>query len=126
PYQLLFPLPHPSNGAVIGLEKDIQSAKLDDVRTFFRTYYAPGNCTLVIAGDFDAAKSKERVERYFGPILRGPARPELAVQTQPLGGEKREQLTDQVKLPKLIMGYLAPAIFKDGDAEAALLASILG
>jgi zinc protease len=125
-YQLLFPLPHPYNGAVIGLEKDIQSAKLEDVRNFFRTYYAPSNATLVIAGDFDPAKTKELVEKYFGPIAKGPAKPKLSVKTQPLGGEKRETLKDQVHLPKLLLGYATPPIFTDGDAEANLLATVLG
>ena len=125
-YKLLFPLPHPYNGAVIGLEPDLKSAKLDDVKNFFRTYYAPNNATLVIAGDFEPAKTKELVEKYFGPIPKGPDKPKLAVVTKPVGGEKRAEYKDQVHLPKLIMGYLAPGIFKDGDAEAVLLSKILG
>ena len=50
--------------------EDLTAASVDDVKAFFRTYYAPGNATLVIAGDFDSAKTKQLVEQYFGPIPR--------------------------------------------------------
>src|ERR1700704_3350486 len=72
--ELLFPAPHPYFGAVIGSHADLQAARLEDVRAFFRTYYAPNNATLALVGDFDPAKVKPLVEKWFGPIPRGPAR----------------------------------------------------
>jgi zinc protease len=125
-FQLLYPQPHPYFGAVIGTEPDIKSAKLDDVKSFFRTNYAPNNATLVIAGDFVPAQVKKLVEQYFGPIPRGPQKPKLEVKWAPPKAELRETLKDQVHLPKLIIAYPAPPIFKPGDAEAVLLASVLG
>src|SRR5271168_3329949 len=47
---------------------DIDAATLDDVRTFFKQYYAPDNAALAIVGDFDPAQAKELVAKYFGPI----------------------------------------------------------
>src|SRR5687767_415232 len=64
----LFPEGHPYHGAVIGSMKDLEAAKLEDVRSFFQAYYAPSNATLAIAGDFDGAAVKQLIERYFGTL----------------------------------------------------------
>jgi zinc protease len=125
-YQLLFPTPHPYFGAVIGLEEDLKAAKLDDVKAFFRTYYAPNNATLVLSGDFEPKAAKALVEKYFGPIVRAPEKAKLQVKPAPVLAEKRESMTDQVHLPKLLMAWQMPALFAPGDADARLLAQVLG
>ena len=56
--QLLFPKGHPYYGNVIGSHEDIQAAKLDDVKQFFKQYYAPNNASLAIVGDFDPAQAQ--------------------------------------------------------------------
>jgi predicted Zn-dependent peptidase len=71
--EALYPPDHPYYHQVIGSMEDLTAASVDDVKAFFRTYYAPGNATLVIAGDFDRAKTKQLVEQYFGPIPAGEA-----------------------------------------------------
>ena len=60
-----FPRP-PYYASVIGSHEDIQAAKLEDVRNFFKQYYAPNNASLAIVGDIDKAKIKPLVEKYFG------------------------------------------------------------
>src|SRR5213082_781573 len=70
-FHQLFPKEHPYYGEVIGSHLDIQSAKLEDVRNFFKLYYAPNNASLAIVGDFDPEHAKELVEKYFGPLKRG-------------------------------------------------------
>src|SRR5438045_1456058 len=70
--QLLYPQPNPYYGYVIGSHEDLQAASLEDVKNFFRTYYAPGNASLTIAGDFDKAQARKWVEQYFGPLPAGP------------------------------------------------------
>src|SRR6187455_1805225 len=59
--QTLFPAGHPYYGNVIGSHEDIQAARLDDVKKFFRQYYAPNNASLAIVGDFDPALAKSLV-----------------------------------------------------------------
>ena len=49
---------HPYYHQVIGSMEDLTAASVEDVKAFFRTYYAPGNATLVIAGDFDRAEDQ--------------------------------------------------------------------
>jgi zinc protease len=73
-YHLLFPQDHPYYASVIGSHADIEAARLLDVRNFFHSYYTPNNANIAIAGDFDKAKLKQLVEKYFGPIPKGPGR----------------------------------------------------
>ncbi len=67
----LYPADHPYNWQVIGSLEDLDNAKLDDVKEFFRRWYVPNNVTLVVAGDFDAVQAKKWVEKYFSEIKRG-------------------------------------------------------
>ncbi len=122
----LFPKGHPYYASVIGSHEDIQAAKLEDVRNFFKQYYAPNNASLAIVGDIDPAKIKPLVEKYFGSLKRGPAVQKPNVETPPITSERRLTVTDTIELPKVGMGWLTPPIFKDGDADAAVAANILG
>ena len=107
--QLLYPEPNPYFGYVIGSHEDLQRASLQEVRDFFRTYYAPNNASLAIVGDFRTASVKQLVEKYFGPIPRGPQPPPVTARTVPHTQEIRETLRDQVQLAKVLIGYVGPA-----------------
>ncbi len=67
-HKLLYPDGHPYNWQVIGSLEDLQRATVDDVRAFFRKWYGPNNVTLVVAGDFEFAKTKAWIEKYFGDL----------------------------------------------------------
>jgi zinc protease len=125
-FHLLFPKGHPYYPAVIGSHADVEAAKLEDVREFFRQYYTPNNATLAIAGDFDKAKIKALVEKYFGSIPAGPEVPKITATTPPITSERRAVVTDQVELPRVYMGWITPAVFQKGDAESNLFSQILG
>jgi zinc protease len=125
-FQALFPKGHPYHGVIIGSHADIQAAKLDDVREFFRQYYAPNNATIAIAGDIDKAATKKLVEKYFGSLKRGPAVPKVNVPTPVITAEKRLVVEDRVELPRIFMAWITPAFFKEGDADADIAGSILG
>jgi zinc protease len=125
-YQELFPAGHPYHANVIGSHADIESARLPDVRAFARTYYTPSNASLTIAGDIDPAAARRLVERYFGSIPAGPALPAAAVDTPPIAAERRRTVTDRVPVPRLYLGWITAPVFAPGDAEADLLAQVLG
>jgi zinc protease len=122
----LFPKEHPYYGDVIGSHADVQSAKLEDVRNFFRLYYAPNNASLAIVGDFDPEKARELVQKYFGPLKRGEDVPKIKAHTPPITSERRTVIQDNVQLPRVYIAWLTSPIFKPGDAEADLAATILG
>ncbi len=123
---LLYPKTHPYYGDVIGSHADIESAELNDVRDFFKTYYAPNNASVAIVGDFDPKTIKALVQKYFGPIPSGPPVPKIDAVTPPITQERRATVTDTVQLPRVYMAWLTPPIFKPGDAEMDLLAQTLG
>jgi zinc protease len=123
---LLFPKEHPYYASVIGSHADIQAAKLEDVKQFFKLYYRPNNATLAIAGDIDKAATRRLVEKYFGTLKRGAPVPRVTVQTPPLTSERRAVIQDRVELPRVYMAWLTPQAFKEGDAEADIAALVLG
>jgi zinc protease len=125
-FHLLFPKSHPYYADVMGSHADIQAAKLEDVRNFFKLYYAPNNASLAIVGDFDSAQAKQFVDKYFAPLKRGAPVPKITAVTPPITAERRAVIHDQVELPRMYMAWLTPPIFKPGDADADLASDILG
>ncbi len=108
---MVFPPDHPYHHSVIGSMADLDRATLDDVRDFFRTYYAPNNAVLTLCGDFDPAEARALVERYFGPIPRGPEIPPLPGRPEiphRMGGEVRARVEGDVALPRLYMAFRIP------------------
>ncbi|RPH59652.1 MAG: insulinase family protein, partial [Acidobacteria bacterium] len=125
-FHQLFPPNHPYYASVIGSHADIQAAKLEDVKNFFRLYYAPNNASLAIVGDFDPASARKLVEKYFGALKRGNPVPKIDVKTPPITTERRAVVKDRVELPRVYMAWITSPIFKPGDADADLAAIVLG
>jgi len=125
-FHQLFPREHPYYASVIGSHADIEAARLQDVRDFFRLYYAPNNASLAIVGDVDPARAMVLVEKYFGPIPSGPPVPRIDAGTPPITSPRRTSVADQVELPSVFMAWLTDSIFKPGDAEYDLIGRIMG
>ena len=121
----LYPPDHPYHWPTIGSMADLSAASYDDVVQFFRTYYVPGNASLVIAGDIDPVKARAAVEYWFSDIRSGAPVPGQPVPVAHLSGEKRVVQEDRVELPRLYMVWNTPAEFTPGDAELDLLAGVL-
>ncbi len=121
----LFPPGHPYRWLTIGEPADLLAASFDDVLAFFRTYYHPGNASLVLAGDIDTHEGFELARRYFGEIPPGPSRPGITVSDTPNSGSPRLLLHDRVELPRLYLSWRSPRLFGEGDAALDLLATIL-
>ncbi len=124
--QLMFPPGHPYHANVIGSHADIQAAKLEDVKRFFKQYYAPNNASLAIVGDLDKTRAKALVTKYFGTLKRGPDVPRITATTPPITAERRRVVTDRVELPRVYFGWITSPIYKPGDADADITATILG
>lgn len=125
-HELLYPPDHPYHWPVIGYLDDIAAATLEEVRVFFRTYYAPNNAVLTLAGDLDPEAALALVERWFGDIPRGPEPPPVEVAPlPPLAAERRETLADDVRLARIYLGYRAPRYGDPRWYAGDLLASVL-
>ena len=100
----LYPKGHPYSWPVIGSMADLSAASLDDVKDFFRQYYAPNNAAIVIAGDVKTDSVRQIVRKYFGNIPRGPSftrptPPPFTVRDTGIVAE------DRVQLPRLYLGW---------------------
>jgi zinc protease len=98
-----------SSHSLIGSFEDLNAASIDDVRKFFKTYYAPNNAVMVIAGDIQIPETRKLIESYFAdiPAQPQPKHPDL---TEPPGFEpKSDVVRDQhAQVPGVIVGYPGP------------------
>ena len=106
----VMPPDHPYHHIPIGSMADLDAASLEDVRAFFRTYYAPDNAVLAIAGDVEPDEAFEAARRLFEPIAPGPGIPPLGdLSLEPhIGHEVREDIPDRVPLVRVHFGYRTP------------------
>lgn len=120
-----YPAGHPYSWDVIGSMEDLSAASEEDVKNFFRLYYAPTNAYLAIVGDFDPALAKAWVTKYFGDIPRGKpiTRPKVAPVT--LAAEKRLVFEDRVQVPRLYVQWPSVGVKHDDRFALDVLASIL-
>ena len=120
----LFPAEHPYHHTTIGSMEDLDAASIEDVSAFFRTYYAPNNAVLTVVGDVDPDEIRRWTERYFGGIPANPHIPRLGDLSLPpiLGEERRETVHDKVPLPRVYIGFRAPA-FGDERLDALDIAA---
>jgi len=122
----MYPPDHPYSWPTIGSMADLGAASREDIGDFFRRYYHPGNASLCIAGDFDPARARQLVDKYFGALPAGPKVEPLRPTPAQLAAEKRFVMQDRVSLPRLYMNWHTVPGFAPDDAELDLLASVLG
>jgi zinc protease len=120
----LFPPQHPYHWTTIGDIADLQAAKLDEVRAFFRRYYHPANSSIALAGDIDPEQALGLVDRYFGEIDPGEPVEPIHVDAS-MTGESRIHFEDRVELPRLYLAWHTPAMFAEGDADLDLATDLL-
>ncbi|HEX9190965.1 MAG TPA: pitrilysin family protein [Candidatus Deferrimicrobiaceae bacterium] len=117
---------HPYGRPVIGFADTIRSTTRDDLVSYFRTYYVPGNMVLVIAGDVDPGAARPLIERTFGQLPRQPVSEEK-MPAEPPQKEIRVVLKEKdARRVYLEMGFHGPSM-RDPDVYAwDLLSMILG
>lgn len=118
---------HPYRWATIGKDiSHIEHATLDDVRSFFFTYYLPNNANLVVAGNVTVEQVKQLCEKWFAPIPAGPPYvrqlPAEVTQTE----ARHEEVSAKVPLDALYKVWHMPGRFQPGYHTADLLSDMLG
>lgn len=124
-------LNHPYGAPIIGWQHEMRQLGLEDALSFYRTYYAPNNAILVVAGDVDPEEVRKLAEQHYGAL---PANPDLPQRTRPQEprqmAERRLVFQDaRVAQPYVSRSYLAPERDSGSQEEAAalqLLAEVLG
>lgn len=122
----LYPAGHPYHHSVIGSMNDLNAASLDDVKTWFRTWYGPNNAVLVLAGDIDVATAKEKVARYFGDIPAGPSMAQPKVDVAKREKSTRETMTDKVPQARIYRAWNVAEVGTTDIDQLQLFAQVLG
>ena len=105
---------------------DLDAATLDDVGTFFRTYYAPNNAVLLILGDFETSEAFALAKRYFEDIPPHPLPPRADVAEPQQKEERRGEVEEKFgPLPAIAIGYTVPPRGTDDWYAAAILERVL-
>ena len=105
---------------------DLNAATLDDVKTWFKSWYGPNNAVLVLAGDIDAKTAKEKAQRYFGDIPASATLKDLPTSVPKRAQDTRETIPDRVPQVRIYRAWpVAEYGSRDGNL-LQLLSQVLG
>jgi len=107
-----------------GIPSDIENLRVADALAFRKTYYVPGNITVVVAGDVDPKEVKALATKYFGPMPAGPLPPPVITKEQPQRGEKRVAIETESQ-PMVAIGYKRPDALNADDPIFDVISGIL-
>lgn len=122
---------HPYGIPIIGWRHEMEGLTHEDALEFYRTFYAPNNAVLIVAGDATAEDVKRLAETYYGPIAPTPGlEPRVRPSEPPQLAERRLTMEDaRVAQPYVMRTYLAPERNPGDQKQAAALvylAELLG
>jgi zinc protease len=116
---------HPYQFPTIGWPSDIQSWRMEDLRSFFRTYYAPNNLTLVLSGDLTPEEGFALAKKYLEPIPRQEPPPAVRTREPEQLGERRVLVRRKAQTPLMQLAYKAPPASDPRGPAVSLLLSAL-
>ena len=116
---------HPYQNPTVGWPADIQGWKIEDLQKFFKTNYAPNNCTLILVGDVSAEEGFAFAKKYLEPIPRQDPPPPVRTVEPEQFGEKRVYVQRDAQTPLLNYAYKSPAANDPQGPAINLLMSIL-
>ncbi|MGI8561369.1 MAG: M16 family metallopeptidase, partial [Luteimonas sp.] len=125
-FRALYPAGHPYHHSVIGSMNDLNAAALEDVKTWFRTWYGPNNAVLVLAGDIDAATAREKVTKYFGDIPAGPTTAQPRVDVAKRTEATRETMEDKVPQARIHRAWNVAEVGTEDLDHLQLFSQVLG
>jgi predicted Zn-dependent peptidase len=115
----------PYHWPVVGWMKDLERITRDELVDYFRTYYAPNNCILVLVGDFDPKDARAKIAQHFGSIPK-QAPPAAPVNAEPdQNGERRVEVRYPSETISFMAGYKAPGVASDDIWALDVVANIL-
>ncbi len=118
---------NPANAhSTIGSMEDLDAATIDDIREFFRIYYAPNNAVLSVVGDFDTGEARSLVEKYFANIPAQPDPPPVDVSEPAAVAVRGETFPDPLApAPAFVLGWKIPARRTRGFYALSLAGTLL-
>jgi len=116
---------HPYRWPTIGWMSDIESFDVQDCQTFYRTFYAPNNATLVVVGDVEPERALRRLQDAYGRYEPAPIPPPPTTVEPPQAAEKRLEVTKLTPTWKLNIGYHSPALGDPDHLPLSVLSEVL-
>ena len=102
---------HTYRHTTIGFEADVRAMPqaYEYSKSFYERFYRPENVVLVIAGDFNTARAKQLIAKYYGGWKPGYEAP--AIEAEPPQTAPRDETVKYPgrTLPIISMNYRAPA-----------------
>ncbi len=95
---------------IIGWMDDLENLTVDDLKAWYRKWYAPNNATVVVVGDVEPAAVYKLAKKYFGPLRPSKLTPPKPRREIPQRGLRRLIVKAPAQLPYLIMGYKVPVL----------------
>ena len=117
---------HSYGRPVVGFKHDLQTMSRDDLHGFYRRHYVPGNAVAVAIGDFNGEDVHALVEREFGQIPAGTARPYLPPAEPDQQGERRVTVHRPGPVPLLSIAYHVPGARHEDTPALWMLGAVLG
>lgn len=112
--------------SVIGSMADLNAASVEDVASFFKTYYAPNNAVLAIVGDVDGKATIEKIRKAFGVIPSQPQPPRMDLTEPPQKAERRQSVDDPLaRLARVSIVFKVPPRLTPDDAAIEVLSNVL-
>lgn len=116
---------HPYHWPVIGYEDDMKNWTQQDLERYFKTYYAPNNCVVVVSGAIKVDQVKRLAEKYLEPIPAQPAPPVVHIVEPAQTGERRITVKKEVATPYLMIAYHTPESKNEDYYALNILSSVL-
>ena len=113
--------------SVIGSMADLDAASIQDVKDFFRIYYAPNNAVLTLVGDFKTEEALAKVKKYFEDVPSQPA-PQVPDMTEPKQPAERRQTVEDpfAQTPQIVIVYKVPKGNTPDNYALGVAGDILG
>lgn len=115
----------PSHHPVIGWMSDIQNYTLQDLKAWYRQWYAPNNATLVVVGDVNPQQVFQWAKQYYGQHKAESITPPKPQAEVPQSGQRRVELKAPVQSPSLMIGFQAPSLVTTTDPQEVYALSVM-
>ncbi len=116
---------HPYHWPIIGWMEDVARFTLEDLKTYYKTYYNPADAFLVVVGDFTKEELLPKIQKAFGSYPKGVAPAQAKDIDPPQIGERRIIVKKEAQLPSLVMGYHVPNLRNPDSYVLEVIATIL-
>lgn len=117
---------HPYKQGVIGSIKDIAGYTLEDLKSWYKTYYSPNNSTLVLSGNFSENKAKKLIQQYFGDWQAQNIKTEVVIKEPIQTQAKYVRLQKDVQSSTIVIAFKCGALGTKEQLAMEVIAALLG